>query len=188
MNHEYLGIDGLPAFTSASARLILGEQSPAITEGRTVTVQSLSVRTNRLIQFSSVPYPTIERTNPEKDGRIISQSIFAELPSHRLDASVFFFFCADLQTHYREPALFELGWSSSQSSSVQTHRYSSRIHRGRSMPRLSPARVSAPLTSTGTNPRYTFVSVPQIICASVPALKDPSSRIPFFFFFLHVVG
>lgn len=92
MNHEYLGIDGLPAFTSASARLILGEQSPAITEGRTVTVQSLSVRTNRLIQFSSVPYPTIERTNPEKDGRIISQSIFAELPSHRLDASVFFFF------------------------------------------------------------------------------------------------
>lgn len=41
-NHEYLPQDGLSSFTSLSAQLILGSDSPAIAEDRTVTLQSLS--------------------------------------------------------------------------------------------------------------------------------------------------
>ena len=38
---SYLPIDGAPAYNSAVQRLVLGEDSPAIAEGRAVTVQSL---------------------------------------------------------------------------------------------------------------------------------------------------
>ncbi|GMM28400.1 aspartate transaminase [Martiniozyma asiatica (nom. inval.)] len=41
-NHEYLPITGLPEFTSAAAKVILGSQSPAIAEGRVTSVQTLS--------------------------------------------------------------------------------------------------------------------------------------------------
>ncbi|KAG9318786.1 putative aspartate aminotransferase, cytoplasmic [Chiua virens] len=41
-NHEYLPITGLPEFTSAAAKLILGANSPAISEGRVVSVQTIS--------------------------------------------------------------------------------------------------------------------------------------------------
>ena len=34
LDHEYLSITGLPEFTSASAQLIFGKDSPAIKEGR----------------------------------------------------------------------------------------------------------------------------------------------------------
>jgi len=42
LDHEYLPITGLPEFTSAAARLILGVNSPAIAEGRAVSVQTIS--------------------------------------------------------------------------------------------------------------------------------------------------
>jgi len=42
LDHEYLPIGGLPAFTQASAKLVLGEDSPAIKEKRYTTVQALS--------------------------------------------------------------------------------------------------------------------------------------------------
>jgi len=42
LDHEYLPITGLPEFTSAAAKLILGINSPAIAEGRTVSVQTIS--------------------------------------------------------------------------------------------------------------------------------------------------
>lgn len=41
-NHEYLGIGGYKPFTLAAARVILGEQSPAIKDGLVVSQQSLS--------------------------------------------------------------------------------------------------------------------------------------------------
>lgn len=41
-NHEYLGIAGLPEFTSAAARIIFGDDSPALKESRVLSVQSLS--------------------------------------------------------------------------------------------------------------------------------------------------
>lgn len=41
-NHEYLPIDGLPAFQKLSAELILGKDSTAMKEGRVVTIQALS--------------------------------------------------------------------------------------------------------------------------------------------------
>lgn len=41
-NHEYLGINGLPALTSNAAKIILGKDSAALTEDRVVSVQSLS--------------------------------------------------------------------------------------------------------------------------------------------------
>lgn len=41
-NHEYLGIAGLPTLTQGAARVLLGEDSPALREGRVVSVQSLS--------------------------------------------------------------------------------------------------------------------------------------------------
>ncbi|KAF8969980.1 aspartate aminotransferase [Flammula alnicola] len=42
LDHEYLPILGLPEFTSAAAKLILGADSPAIKEGRVVTGQTIS--------------------------------------------------------------------------------------------------------------------------------------------------
>jgi len=42
LTHEYLPITGLPGFVSSAARLILGEDSPAIAEGRVVSVQTIS--------------------------------------------------------------------------------------------------------------------------------------------------
>lgn len=41
-NKEYLSITGIPAFTKLSAKLILGENSPAINEKRVCTAQCLS--------------------------------------------------------------------------------------------------------------------------------------------------
>ncbi|CAG8433836.1 9599_t:CDS:10 [Ambispora gerdemannii] len=41
-NHEYLQITGLPTFRTASAKLILGVDSPAIKENRVSTCQSIS--------------------------------------------------------------------------------------------------------------------------------------------------
>ncbi|KAF8163203.1 aspartate amino-transferase [Crassisporium funariophilum] len=42
LDHEYLPITGLAEFTSAAAKLILGPNSPALTENRTVSVQTIS--------------------------------------------------------------------------------------------------------------------------------------------------
>ena len=42
LDHEYLPITGLPEFVTGAARLILGENSPAISEGRVVSVQTIS--------------------------------------------------------------------------------------------------------------------------------------------------
>ncbi|PPQ83340.1 hypothetical protein CVT25_003979 [Psilocybe cyanescens] len=42
LDHEYLPITGLAEFTNAAAKLILGSHSPAIKEGRTVSVQTIS--------------------------------------------------------------------------------------------------------------------------------------------------
>lgn len=42
LDHEYLPITGLPEFTSAAARLILGGDSLAITENRVCSVQTIS--------------------------------------------------------------------------------------------------------------------------------------------------
>lgn len=41
-NHEYLPITGLPEFTSAAAKVILGADSKAIADNRLVSIQSLS--------------------------------------------------------------------------------------------------------------------------------------------------
>ncbi|KAF5100283.1 hypothetical protein DV451_002634 [Geotrichum candidum] len=42
LNHEYLPIAGLPAFTSASAKVILGNNSPALVEDRVASIQTIS--------------------------------------------------------------------------------------------------------------------------------------------------
>ncbi|EEH03927.1 aspartate aminotransferase [Histoplasma capsulatum G186AR] len=42
LNHEYLPIAGLPEFTSAAQRLILGADSPAIKENRVISLQTIS--------------------------------------------------------------------------------------------------------------------------------------------------
>lgn len=42
LDHEYLPITGLPEYTAAAAKLILGPSSIALTEGRTVSVQTIS--------------------------------------------------------------------------------------------------------------------------------------------------
>ncbi|KAJ7751951.1 aspartate amino-transferase [Mycena metata] len=42
LDHEYLPITGLPEFTSAAAKLILGPSSPALAEGRVASVQTIS--------------------------------------------------------------------------------------------------------------------------------------------------
>ena len=42
LDHEYLPITGLPEYTVAAAKLILGADSPAIAEGRVTSVQTIS--------------------------------------------------------------------------------------------------------------------------------------------------
>ncbi|KAJ1340924.1 hypothetical protein BSLG_004397 [Batrachochytrium salamandrivorans] len=42
LNHEYLNIDGLKSFTEASVKLILGANSPVISEKRVTSVQTIS--------------------------------------------------------------------------------------------------------------------------------------------------
>lgn len=42
IDHEYLGITGLPEFTASAAKLILGASSPALAEGRVSSVQTIS--------------------------------------------------------------------------------------------------------------------------------------------------
>jgi aspartate aminotransferase len=42
IDHEYLPITGLPSFTSAAARLILGSTSSALNDDRVVSVQTIS--------------------------------------------------------------------------------------------------------------------------------------------------
>jgi len=42
LDHEYLPITGLPEFTAGAAKLILGASSPAVEEGRAVSVQTIS--------------------------------------------------------------------------------------------------------------------------------------------------
>lgn len=42
LDHEYQPIAGQPSYTRAATRLILGEDSPAIKEGRTAGVQTIS--------------------------------------------------------------------------------------------------------------------------------------------------
>lgn len=42
LDHEYLSIDGLKSFTEASARLILGKDSPAMTQKRYAACQAIS--------------------------------------------------------------------------------------------------------------------------------------------------
>ncbi|XP_038069403.1 aspartate aminotransferase, mitochondrial-like [Patiria miniata] len=42
MDHEYLGITGLPDFTKASAKLAFGDDSEVISGGRNITVQGIS--------------------------------------------------------------------------------------------------------------------------------------------------
>ncbi|KAG8936576.1 Aspartate aminotransferase, cytoplasmic [Tulasnella sp. 418] len=42
LDHEYLPITGLPEFTSAAAKLILGSESASVQEGRAVSVQTIS--------------------------------------------------------------------------------------------------------------------------------------------------
>ncbi|XP_038070765.1 aspartate aminotransferase, cytoplasmic-like isoform X2 [Patiria miniata] len=42
LNHEYLPVLGIPEFTSAATKMLLGENSPAILENRAFGIQSLS--------------------------------------------------------------------------------------------------------------------------------------------------
>ncbi|GAA5979485.1 hypothetical protein JCM11641_005409 [Rhodosporidiobolus odoratus] len=42
LDHEYLPIAGLPSFVSATSKLIFGAESPAIKDGRVVTIQTIS--------------------------------------------------------------------------------------------------------------------------------------------------
>jgi aspartate aminotransferase len=42
LDHEYLPITGLPEYTAAAAKLILGPDSPALKDGRVVSVQTIS--------------------------------------------------------------------------------------------------------------------------------------------------
>ena len=42
LDHEYLPILGLPEYTSAAGKLVLGSESPALSENRTASAQTIS--------------------------------------------------------------------------------------------------------------------------------------------------
>ncbi|EXJ90352.1 aspartate aminotransferase [Capronia coronata CBS 617.96] len=70
LNHEYLPIAGLPEFTLAAQKLILGPDSPAIKEGRATSLQTISgtgaVHLGGLFlsRFLPKPTPAIYLSNP----------------------------------------------------------------------------------------------------------------------------
>jgi aspartate aminotransferase len=69
LNHEYLPIAGLAEFTSAAAKLMLGADSPALTEKRTHSIQTISgtgaVHLGGLFLSKFYPgKPTIYFSNP----------------------------------------------------------------------------------------------------------------------------
>ena len=69
MNHEYLPIAGLATFTSAAAKLILGASSPALTEKRACSIQTISgtgaVHLGALFLSKFYPgSPTVYFSNP----------------------------------------------------------------------------------------------------------------------------
>jgi aspartate aminotransferase len=69
LNHEYLPIAGLATFTSAAAKLILGSDSPALTEKRTCSIQTISgtgaVHLGALFLSKFYPgHPTVYFSNP----------------------------------------------------------------------------------------------------------------------------
>lgn len=69
LNHEYLPIAGLPEFTLAAQKLILGPESPAIKEGRAASFQTVSgtgavhLGALFLAKFSK-QQPTVYLSNP----------------------------------------------------------------------------------------------------------------------------
>ncbi|CZR64793.1 probable aspartate aminotransferase, cytoplasmic [Phialocephala subalpina] len=69
LNHEYLPIAGLASFTSAAAKLILGASSPALTEKRTSSTQTISgtgaLHLGALFLSKFYPgHPTVYFSNP----------------------------------------------------------------------------------------------------------------------------
>ncbi|KIW19574.1 hypothetical protein PV08_00147 [Exophiala spinifera] len=68
LNHEYLPIAGLPDFTSAAQKVILGSDSPAIKEGRVCSLQTISgtgaVHLGGLFLSKFLQSPTIYVSNP----------------------------------------------------------------------------------------------------------------------------
>ncbi|PWY64270.1 aspartate transaminase [Aspergillus heteromorphus CBS 117.55] len=71
LNHEYLPIKGLPDYTSAAQKLMIGADSPAIRENRVCTIQTISgtgaVHLGALFLSKfhpSTPKPTIYLSNP----------------------------------------------------------------------------------------------------------------------------
>ena len=64
-NKEYLGMEGLPAFNRLSAQLLFGGDSPALAQGRVVTIQGLSVR----FHVSSAPVDTAYTACPRAPAR-----------------------------------------------------------------------------------------------------------------------
>ena len=69
LNHEYLPIAGLATFTSAAAKLILGADSPALSEKRTTSIQTISgtgaVHLGALFLSKFYPgKPTVYFSNP----------------------------------------------------------------------------------------------------------------------------
>ncbi|KAL3424000.1 aminotransferase class I and II [Phlyctema vagabunda] len=69
LNHEYLPIAGLAAFTSAAAKLILGADSPALVDKRTTSIQTISgtgaVHLGALFLSKFYPgKPTVYFSNP----------------------------------------------------------------------------------------------------------------------------
>lgn len=74
-NHEYLPITGFPAFTAAAAKVILGDDSTAITEDKLVSIQSLSgtgalhvagifLKDHFKSEDGTSPLPTVYLSNP----------------------------------------------------------------------------------------------------------------------------
>lgn len=68
LNHEYLQIDGLKAFTEAASRLLLSDSSLAITQNRVCGVQSLSgtgaIRLGLSFLFQNYPSKTLYLSRP----------------------------------------------------------------------------------------------------------------------------
>lgn len=89
INHEYLPILGLEAFSTAATAMLLGEDSPVIKEGRTFAVQSLSgtgaIRNGAEFLHRQLQASVVYVSDPTwgNHGLIFKNSGFAEVRKYR---------------------------------------------------------------------------------------------------------
>jgi len=89
INHEYLPVLGLESFTTAATKMLLGDSSAAISEGRAFGVQSLSgtgaIRNGAEFLNRILGYSTVYHSDPTwgNHGKVFKNAGFTDVKTYR---------------------------------------------------------------------------------------------------------